>query len=577
MTLMKAKQIINEAIDRLYPVAEFSVEHPIDERMGDFATNAAMVMAKKEGKNPRALAEEMAEKLKGVKELMVLVEKIEVAGPGFVNFFLRDEYMAEEVEKINAEKDDYGRGESWQGQKVIIEFTDPNPFKQFHIGHLMSNAIGESLARLVEFAGGQVKRACYQGDVGMHVAKSIWGLKELLKEKNQTMDEVGNSDLDERIAFLGRAYAMGATAFSEDEKVKDEINGLNKIIYERSNEGINDIYDLGKKWSLEYFEEIYRKLGTKFDYYFFESDAGEGGLKVVKENIDNGVFEESEGAVVFKGEKHGLHTRVFINSLGLPTYEAKELGLAQAKYDIFPYDRSVVVTGNEINAYFKVLLKVMSFVYPELAAKTTHIGHGMLRLKYGKMSSRTGNVVTGDSLIGEVGEEIKKKMEETGKIKEVERVDVVVDVVAVGAIKFSMLKQSPGKDIAFDFETSLSFEGDSGPYLQYAYARAMSVLAKGKKEFGGKIEAGGLAMEERELLKWLYRFSEVADLSVRDMAPNFICSYLIELASRFNRFYTECKIVGNEREGDRLALTAAVAQVLKNGLGLLGIDTVEKM
>jgi len=176
-----------------------------------------------------------------------------------------------------------------------------------------------------------------------------------------------------------------------------------------------------------------------------------------------------------------------------------------------------------------------------------------------------------------VGEEIRKKMEETGKIKEIENVDKVVNAVLVGAIKYSMLKQSPGKDIVFDFETSLSFEGDSGPYLQYAFARAMSVLLKSDKEIPSSMTTEGLVEEELEVLRWVYRFEEVVDLATKEMSPNFVCSYLIELASRFNHFYTECKIVGNEREGDRLMITAAVTGILKNGLRLLGIETVEKM
>ena len=549
----------------------------MDEKMGDYASNVAMILSKKEQKSPRELAEEIAEKLRGQGELKGIVEKIEVAGPGFVNFFLSNKYLTDEVSEVLSEKEAYGSGVRWEEKKVMVEYTDPNPFKQFHIGHLMSNTIGESLSRLIEFSGAEVKRACYQGDVGMHVAKSIWGIRELLKEKKLSIEEIGEMELDEKAAFLGKGYAMGAAGFEENEESKKAINDLNKVIYERSDEGVNKIYDLGRRWSLDYFETIYERLGTKFDYYFFESEAGPLGLDLVKSHLTDGIFEESEGAVVFKGEKYGLHTRVFINSLGLPTYEAKELGLAKTKADKFVYDKSIIVTGNEINAYFKVLLKAMSLIYPDLAEKHIHIGHGMLNLKYGKMSSRTGNVVTGEGLMSDVGEEIRKKMEETGKIKEIENVDKVVNAVLVGAIKYSMLKQSPGKDIVFDFETSLSFEGDSGPYLQYAFARAMSVLLKSDKEIPSSMTTEGLVEEELEVLRWVYRFEEVVDLATKEMSPNFVCSYLIELASRFNHFYTECKIVGNEREGDRLMITAAVAGILKNGLRLLGIETVEKM
>jgi arginyl-tRNA synthetase len=376
---------------------------------------------------------------------------------------------------------------------------------------------------------------------------------------------------------LGEAYARGAKDYEEIEKTKTEIEELNKTIYEKSDEKVNEIYDLGRKWSLEYFEIIYKKLGTKFDEYFFESQVGEKGLQLVKEFLKKGIFEESQGAVIFPGEKYGLHTRVFINKMGLPTYEAKDLALIQVKNERVPYEKSVIVTANEVNDYFAVILKAASLVEPELAEKTIHIGHGMLRLKNGKMSSRTGQVVTGESLIGDVSAEIKKKMEATEKSKEIKDVNDVVTKVAIGAIKYSMLKQSPGKDIAFDFETALSFEGDSGPYLQYAYARAMSVLEKGKKKEIGFVRTDTLHSSEQYLMRWIGRFGEIVETAKNNLSPNLICSYLIELSSRFNLFYSECKIVGTEEEEFRLSLTKAMTQVLKNGLWLLGIETVEKM
>jgi arginyl-tRNA synthetase len=272
-----------------------------------------------------------------------------------------------------------------------------------------------------------------------------------------------------------------------------------------------------------------------------------------------------------------LHTRVFVNKFGLPTYEAKDLALVKAKYERFPYQKSVIVTANEINEYFNVVLKAASLISPDLAARTVHVGHGMLRLKNGKMSSRTGQVVTGESLIEDVRQEIRKKMEETGRGKEIENIDSVVTKVAVGAIKYSMLKQSPGKDISFDFETSLSFEGDSGPYLQYAYARSMSVLEKAGKTKTEFEKDSSLEPEEKNLLRWVYRFPEMVGVAGNNLAPNLICSYLIELSSRFNLFYTNCKIVGTDKESFRLTLTKVMAQVLSNGLWLLGIETVDKM
>lgn len=574
---MKIKEIIKKAIEELALGKEFTVEHPADEKMGDYATNLALVLAKELKRNPRELALDLVNKLRNNDELMIFVEKIEPAGPGFINIYLNWKYLFENLEEVFEKGDKYGNNAELGGEKVIVEYTDPNPFKQFHIGHLMSNAIGESLSRIMEFSGADIVRANYQGDVGLHVAKCIYGMKKKFKERDFGIEVLAKDDLEKRVAFMGEAYARGAADYEEDEEEKKEIEELNKTIYEKSDDELNEIYRLGREWSLEYFEKIYAKLGTKFDEYFFESEVGQKGLQLVKEFLKKGIFEESQGAVIFPGEKYGLHTRVFINKMGLPTYEAKDLALMEIKNERVPYQKSVIVTANEVNDYFEVILKAASLVEPELAAKTVHVGHGMLRLKNGKMSSRTGQVVTGESLISDASGEIKKKMEETAKIKEVKDTEKVIEKVAIGAIKYSMLKQSPGKDILFDFDTALSFEGDSGPYLQYAYARAMSVLSKGKEKEIGYVKTDRLFSAEEYLLRWMTRFPEMVEVANSNLAPNLICSYLIELSSRFNLFYGECKIIGTPEEKFRLSLTKATAQIIKNGLWLLGIETVEKM
>lgn len=544
---MIAKELrgaIDKAVEELGlgPV-DFAVGHPEMVENGDYATNMAMVLAKMAGDNPKSLAEKLAPKIKHPD-----IERVEVAGPGFINFYLKPEYFTEQLKEVNKLGDKFGWNEDVRGMKVMVEYTDPNPFKEFHIGHLMPNVIGESISRICEASGAEVKRACYQGDVGLHVAKAIYGLQQ-----GQT---------------LFNAYAFGNKAYEEDEEAKLEIVEINKKVYSRSNDGINKLYDSGKKESLEYFEQVYKKLGTKFDYYFFEREAGEYGKRVVEENIK--VFEKSDGAVVYKGEQDGLHTRVFINSEGLPTYESKELGLAKIKFDKYPYNFSIVVTGNEIAGYFKVLLSAMNKIFPELAKKTRHIPHGILRLPSGKMSSRTGEVITAESLIDEVKEKIKEK------VKDSNLSDEVVTQIAVGAIKYSILKQDSSRDIVFDFDKSLSFEGVSGPYLQYTFARTQSVLEKAKTEKVkpdlNKPEAPG-AVE-----RLLARFPEVVYRAGKTMAPHYIVTYLTEIASAFNAYYANHKIVGVESHSPyRVALTAAVGQILKNGLVLLGITAPVKM
>jgi arginyl-tRNA synthetase len=341
----------------------------------------------------------------------------------------------------------------------------------------------------------------------------------------------------------------------------------------RSDEAINAPYDAGRKESLEYFEKIYKRLGTQFDEYFFESETGGFGKELVEQNPE--IFEKSDGAVVYKGdESKGLHTRVFINKEGLPTYEAKELGLAKIKYDTFPYDISIIITGNEVNDYFRVLLDAMSKVFPELAAKTEHYSHGMLRLPTGKMSSRTGDVITAESLIEETKVKALAKIAES-KFTDEEK-NMIAEQVAIGAIKYSILRQASGKDIIFDFEQSLSFEGDSGPYLQYTHARTLSLLAKAGDK---KSDVSTMAHTEAPSLhKHILRFPEIVLRAQAEREPHYVATYLIELAREFNGFYGNTIVLdGAPDEPYKLALVAMTSRVLKQGLGLLGIPAPLRM
>ncbi len=481
-------------------------------------------------------AEEDFKKLEASK--LEEIEHIEFVKPRFINFHLSKKFFAESLQEIVKKGDEFGKGEHAKGFKVMVEHTDPNPFKEFHIGHLMPNVIGSTIARIFEWNGAEVKQANYQGDKGLHVAKAIWASK--------------NGEP------LMSAYAAGNTAYEENEQVKAEIIEINKKVYDGSDAEVNKTYEEGRSASLEYFEEVYKRLGTKFDFYFFESDTAKTGEKIVRENIGK-VFEESDGAIVFKGENFdpALHTRVFINSQGIPTYEAKDLGNAKNKYDAYPYELSVVVTGNEIKDYFRVVLAAMAQVLPELAQKTKHLPHGMLRLPTGKMSSRTGNVITAESLIDEVKKHTKDD-----------------EQVAIAAIKYMILRQGVGQDIIFDFEKSVSTEGDSGVYLQYAHARANSILEK----VGKKGNADGEQGEVRVIEKLLYRFPEIIERAGAEYAPNYIATYLTELAASFNNFYAHEQVLEDSPEASyRLAIVEAFKTVMRNGLTILGIAAPEKM
>lgn len=643
-------------------ITDVKIEHPSIENYGDYSTNIALILAGRLGMKPRDLAEKIAEKLnKYIKGYQMrtpitdslshqdrekphditeeepkldgeVLENAKVAGPGFVNLTIRTNCLISLLQGVLTNKNVVISSQI-SGKKIVVEYTDPNPFKELHLGHFYSNIIGESLALLFEMCGAQVWRADFYGDVGMHVAKSVWGMMKKMKEENVSLENLEKLSVADRQKFLGQGYALGVREYEENEAVAENIRDINYLVYVAAQEilkkkkgwspivnykqyiegkqsnldEIFPVYEAGLRWSLAYFETIYKRLGTKFDGYYPESWVGEYGMKLVEEGLKKGVLEKHDGAVIFKGEKYGLHTRVFMNKLGLPTYEAKDFGLAPAKYNDFKYDASLIVTGKEIKEYFHVVLKVMRLIVPDLGNKTLVISHGMVKLPQGKMSSRSGNVITIEGLLDEAKVHAMKIMKNLD-VSESEKQDVA-QTVAMGAIRYALLKGGPENDVVFDFEKSVSFDGDSGPYLMYTYARCKSVMRKAGLESSSPKLLKSLRSlkeindEEKTLLRTLYRFPEVVVEAAKNLSPNLICSFLFDLAQKFNLFYSKHSILnlairhsGKSRSnsgthpesiGDpgqarmtsefRLSLTSATSIVIKRGLHLLGIDTVERM
>lgn len=538
---------------------DFVVEHPNDLSHGDYACNVAMVAAKTLGKNPRELAEELVTKLDGQIEY---VEKIEIAGPGFINFYLAREFYTEEVMRANDLQEGWGKNDSAAGAEVMLEYTSPNLFKPLHVGNLVGNIIGESLTRLFENAGADLHRINYPSDIGPVVAKGVWGLKSLGLDPDNIED-------------LGRAYVAGNEAYEEGGEKKDEIDAINRALYAGNDEELNELRMRGIATSRARLNEICAELGTHFDFDIPESEAGPVGTQITKEHIGD-VFEESDGAIVYRGEKVGLHTRVFINSQGLPTYEAKDLGNFTLKQKQYPnWTHSIIVTGGEQAEYFKVLYASICDIWPEAKERgLEHIPTGFLTLTTGKMSSRKGNVLTGESLLAELKDAVRSKAAES----RAEDIETLASELAVGALKFQILKQKVGMNIVFDKERALSFEGDSGPYLQYTHARISSLIEKAEA-VGVKPSYSVVPETTYEVEKFLYRFDEVTSMALLAREPHHLVTYLLELASAFNTFYAQEKIADPEDvfASYKAALTAAVGQTLKNGLFTLGIKAPDRM
>lgn len=593
------EQLFQTALTQLgYPNEAINFEPPNHSIFGDLSTSIAMRLASKTKQAPLVFAQTLINAIPAHEA----IEKIEMVKPGFINVTIKNQSLLQGLQEAKQKQDFITSESPLKDKKIIVEYTDPNPFKEFHIGHVYTNTVGESIARLLEAVKANVRRANYQGDVGLHVAKSIWGMQKALRVSNRTIEDIASLPLLDRINWLGKSYAHGSALYESHEIAKKEIQTLNFLVYVAAQKTmekqgwkpqidykkyitidqialteVQDLYSKGRTWSLEYFETIYARLGTKFDLYYFESTIGEYGVQIVHEYVKKGVFIESKGAIVFPGEKYGLHTRVFLNSMGLPTYEAKELGLAPQKFKDFAYDFSLIITGNEISEYFKVLLCALNQIRPDLAKKTTHIGHGMVTLTTGKMSSRTGQVITGNAFISATCDAVKAIIKKSGKIKTSD-IDSVSETVAIAAIKYAFLKSSIGKNIVYNEKESLNFEGDTGPYLQYTYARCFSVLRKVQSP-KKVIVSSTITKEENEVLHTASQFGMILLKAAETHQPHLLCSYLYRMASAFNAFYQQCPITTAEKEYQsfRIFLTQISAEILKIGLHVLGIHVLESM
>jgi len=528
-----------------------------DEQFGDYATNAALQLAKQVGKNPREIGEQLAEKLRT--DLGDKLREVTIAGPGFINLSLSDGALAQAAAAQPAK--------GLAGKTVVVEYSDPSAFKVLHAGHFYTSVVGDAIANLFENAGASVHRVNFGGDVGRHVAITMWAiLRELGGEYPEKLADVPE---DQHADWMSARYVEGNTAFEENEDVKPEVIELNKRVYKVLADDDHDspfarVYWTCRQWSYDYFDAFYARIGTKFEKYYPESITAPVGLRVVREQLAKGVYKESDGAVVFEGEPFGLHTRVFINSQGLPTYETKDVGLITMKWDEYHYDKSIIITDYSQANYLEVVLKSIEQFAPESAKRTTHIPHGMVKLRGAvKMSSRKGNIFRAVDVI-ESAKEANKRA--TGRDDE---------HAALGAVKYAFVRQriSP-EDLIYDPDESVSLEGNSGPYLQYAHARARSILAKAQ---AGNTELAGLEADERSLLRKISEYAEIVDRATNELMPHHICTYLYELAQVFNRFYEHNRVIGEERQDVRLQLVARYADVLKDGLTLLGIAAPDKM
>lgn len=517
-------------------------------KFGDYATNIALQIAGQLQKSPRDIAGQIVEKLSSHEAF----KEVSVAGPGFINVFLTDQQLNEAVgrepEKVR------------QNETVVIETNNPNPFKAMHIGHAFNAILADSIANLLDESGASVYRVSYHGDVGLHVGKSMYALLRYVENQPERLQDIPES---ERNTFMSKMYAEGAKVYKEDENAKAEINELAKQSFTRENSLYASVYETMFSWSFEQIDENVKRLGNKpTERRFLESEADLRGVEIVRKNVPQ-VFQESDGALIFKGSEHGSFDNAFVASNGQGLYAARDLGLMQLKNEQYHPKKSYIVTAEEQRDYFKGVIAAASLCMPELKDVTVNIPTGTVKLTTGKMSSRDGDVVEIGWLFDQIGEAIKAR---GGTVTE--------DIVA-GALRYAFLKVRIGGDVVFDINESVSIQGNSGPYLQYAHARACSILAKASE--AKDVDDSSLESGERSLLVKIGEYAEVVEKATNELLPHYVCTYLYELAQEFNRFYEHNKVIGSEREGARLALVARYRDTLAKGLTLLGIVAPEHM
>jgi len=526
-------------------------------------------------KSPEKIAADLATKFR--KNKIKFLEEIKSVGP-YVNFFINKKTLFSVVcQEILEEGSAFGKSSLGEGQKIGIEYSAPNTNKPQHLGHLRNNLLGNSLANLLKAGGFKVRTFNLINDRGIHICKSMLAYHKWGEERTPASEKIKGDH------FVGRYYVLfGEKSKSDPHLLEEAQEMLNK--WEAGDPEILALWQKMNKWAIEGLQETYQKIGIKFDELNFESDVYRSGKDIILQALKKGLcYKRSDGAIEIDLEKYDLGKKVLLRSDGTSVYITQDIGLAKL-YGTFGADKFIYVIGSEQNYYFRTLFKILELFDFEKADKYYHFSYGLVFLPDGKMKSREGKVVDIDDVTKQMEQlsksEILKRSPHLSPIQVSERAQSITQA----ALKFFFLKFKPNQTVNFDPLGSISFEGDTGPYLQYTYARIQSILRKdidNDKEISNpEIDYSLLGNPgEMGLIKSLLIFPDIVQQSFIGYNPSILSHYLLKLGHLFNEFYHESHILRSKtklREA-RLVLLRSVAQVLKTGLNLLGIDVLEKM
>ena len=569
---IKLKKLFSENINNIFGAdyaEKVDIQNSTKKEFGDFQTNFAMVSSKLIGKNPREIASTLVDNFKEND----IIEKLEIAGPGFINIYLKNSFLNEEIKKVENEKYDFSFLNT--DKTVIIDYSSPNIAKRMHIGHLRSTIIGDSIKRILQFLGFHTLADNHIGDWGTQFGKLIVAYKNWLNKKAYEEDPIGE---------LERIYVQ----FSDEAKKNPALEDEAREELKKLQLGDEDNQKLWKEFidiSLKEYNKIYDRLDVNFDYYYGESFYNDMMPSVLEELKEKGIAREDQGALVVFFENDKLPPAIVQKKDGSFLYTTSDLATMKFRKDELNVDEAVYLTDDRQQNHFKQVFEIGEMLGEPYNYKKTHVVFGIMRFGDGMIfSSRSGNIIRLVDLLDEAKTQVKKVIDEKNPNIPEDEKENISEIVGSGAIKYFDLSQNRTSDITFTWDKVLSFEGNTGPYLQYTYVRIMSIFRKLKEE-NIDVENENIILDdmtgiERELAAELLRFPQAAVKSYESYRPNIIADYLFDMAKLFNNFYNSSSILKEENKkvmDARILLAKKTAFVLKEGLSLLGIKTVDRM
>ena len=568
---IKLKKLFSENISRIFGadyIEKIDIQNSTKKEFGDFQTNFAMMSSKLIGKNPREIANTIIENF----EKNDIIEKLEVAGPGFINIFLKNSFLNEEIKKLENEKYDFSFLNT--GKTVIIDYSSPNIAKRMHIGHLRSTIIGDSIKRILNFLGFKTLADNHIGDWGTQFGKLIVAYKNWLDKKAYEEDPIGE---------LERIYVLFSDKAKKDPALEDEAREELKKL-QLGNEDNQKLWKEFIDISLKEYNKVYERLDVNFDYYYGESFYNDMMPSVLEELKKKNIAREDQGALVVFFEDDKLPPAIVQKKDGSFLYTTSDLATMKFRKNELKVDEAVYLTDDRQQNHFKQVFEIGKMLGEPYDYKKTHIVFGIMRFGDQIFSSRSGNTIRLVDLLDEAKKQVKKVIDEKNPNIPEEEKEKIAETIGSGAIKYFDLSQNRTSDITFTWEKVLNFEGNTGPYLQYTYVRIMSIFRKLEEE-NINVENTDIVLDEmagieRELASELLRFPQAVVKSYENFRPNIIADYLFDTAKLFNSFYNSSSILKEEDKqvmDARILLAKKTAFVLKEGLKLLGIKTVNRM